>query len=444
MRIAFISYEYPPDSAFGGIATYVHHAARMMRAKGWDVEVFASSGARSESVVEDGILVHLISETDRMAFAAPAGEAFARRHWTDPFDVLEGPEYNADARVAKALVPAIPLVVKMQSPSLLCAELNGLIPASTPIGPLDFGARCLKPPYRIARYLVRCAVGRARWDRDRLAEAAKGRWPYLDGIEAKHALDAKIVAPPCSDLCDYAAKRWAIPRERIRLTPTPYQASAEFLGLEPRKDGFTVGFVGRVERRKGVETLFESIPSICRQVPQARFLFAGSVLPHLESGLPYDQWALGVLGEYASRVTFAGKMALADIHKVYDQMDVCVFPSLWENFPNVCLEAMAAGRAIVASNAGGMHDMLTPGECGVLVPPAKPDKLAAAVVALLRQPDERVRMGLDARRRVLDAYSYDTIGTMMDKVYREAIDRNRGEGIGRYSGFAKAQRYFLG
>ena len=70
--------------------------------------------------------------------------------------------------------------------------------------------------------------------------------------------------------------------------------------------------------------------------------------------------------------------------------------------------------------------MLTPGKCGVLVPPAKPDKLAAAVVALLRQPDERVRMGLDARRRVLDAYSYDTIGTMMDKVYREAIDRNRG------------------
>jgi glycosyltransferase involved in cell wall biosynthesis len=52
--------------------------------------------------------------------------------------------------------------------------------------------------------------------------------------------------------------------------------------------------------------------------------------------------------------------------------------------------------------------------------------LATAVVSLLRQPDERVRLGMNARRRVVDAYSYEAIGTMMDNVYREAINQNRG------------------
>jgi glycogen(starch) synthase len=425
MRIAYISYEYPPDRAFGGIATYVHHAAHMMRAKGWDVEVFASSGSRSESSIEEGILVHWISESDPTAFAAPAGEAFARRHRTKPFDVLEGPEYNADARIAKALVPNIPLVVKLHSPSMLIAELNGWYSASRTSGVKDTLLGYVKPPYRLARYLARCTKGHSRLNRDGFREAILGVWPNMDAVERRHASEAQIVAPPCRDLCDYAAQKWSIPRERVRLAPHPYSPSERFLGLDPRTGGFTVGFVGRVERRKGVNTLFDAIPSICRQIPEARFLFAGAILQHDESGLPYDQWARSVLGDYASRVTFAGKTPLAEMHNVYDRMDVCVFPSLWENFPNVCLEAMAAGRAIVASNAGGMRDMLAPTGCGVLVPPAAPDELATAVVSLLRQPDKRVRMGLDARQRVLDAYNYDTIGTMMEKVYREAIALNR-------------------
>ena len=422
MKIAYISYEYPPDSAFGGIATYVHQAARTMTAKGWDVEVFASSGSRAESLVEDGVLVHWIPETNRLKFATSAGEAFYRRHRAIHFDVLEGPEYNADARVAKSLVPSIPLVVKLHTPSRLIAELSGSLAAKQPIQPLQVAAGIIKAPYRIARYLARCALGRSHFYAKGVLEAARGYRTQIDAMEAHHAREAQIVAPPCTDLCDWAADRWAIPRERIRLTPHPYEAREAFLGLVPRSDRFTVGFVGRVERRKGVETLFRAIPNICRQVPEARFLFAGAVQQHAESGLPYDQWAQGILGEYASRVTFLGTTVLADMHKVYDQIDVCVFPSLWENFPNVCLESMAAGRAIVASNAGGMREMLTPGKCGLLVPPAEPDAIATAVVSLLRQPTERVRMGLAARQRVLDAYNYDTIGKMMEETYRDAIE----------------------
>ena len=67
------------------------------------------------------------------------------------------------------------------------------------------------------------------------------------------------------------------------------------------------------------------------------------------------------------------------MHKEYAKVAVCVFPSIWENFPNVCLEAMSAGRGIAASWNGGMAEMLDAGHCGLPFPPNSPQRLAQAV-----------------------------------------------------------------
>ena len=64
MKIALISYEYPPDTAYGGIATYVEQAARMLSERGHYVEVFAGSERRAQSSDESGILTHRILEHD--------------------------------------------------------------------------------------------------------------------------------------------------------------------------------------------------------------------------------------------------------------------------------------------------------------------------------------------------------------------------------------------
>ena len=124
MRIAYISYEYPPDSSYGGIATYAAQAARMMARRGHEVEVFASSARRFGRFESNGIVEHWIQETDRQQFGIVAGYVFAARHAEKPFDVLEGPEYNADARKAVELKPTVPLVVKMHTPSLMIETLN--------------------------------------------------------------------------------------------------------------------------------------------------------------------------------------------------------------------------------------------------------------------------------------------------------------------------------
>ena len=123
MRIAFISYEFPPDTAVGGIATYTAQAARMLAARGHEVEVFSASPTRSGSWMENGICVHRVQEPDRKRFRTSIAPIYAVRAKEDPFDVLEGPEYLADAADAARLAPGTAVVVRMHTPSYLIADL---------------------------------------------------------------------------------------------------------------------------------------------------------------------------------------------------------------------------------------------------------------------------------------------------------------------------------
>jgi len=184
-----------------------------------------------------------------------------------------------------------------------------------------------------------------------------------------------------------------------------------------------VGFVGRLERRKGIETLTAAIPSILAAVPEAKMRFIGTTLSHPESGIAYDKWIQHKMPDHANSLEFAGKYPLDRMAEAYDTLDICVFPSLWENFPNVCLEAMSAGRAVVASRAGGMFEMLDRGRVGRLITPGDSASLAREIIFLLKTPAERIRLGEAARKRVLDTYNENLIGQMMERIYREAIHR---------------------
>jgi glycosyltransferase involved in cell wall biosynthesis len=98
-----------------------------------------------------------------------------------------------------------------------------------------------------------------------------------------------------------------------------------------------------------------------------------------------------------------------------------VYPSLWENFPNVCLEAMSAARAVIGSSAGGMAEMLDEGACGRLVDPHDYKNLARQIISLLDSPRERIRLGQLARSKVLSAYNEEHIGEATENIYLEAI-----------------------
>jgi len=248
----------------------------------------------------------------------------------------------------------------------------------------------------------------------------------LDKVESEHARSATIVAPPCVSLCSYAKDQWGIPAERVRLAPYPFVPPEGFLQIQPREQGAVVGFVGRLERRKGIETLAMAIPIVCRAFPAVTFRFIGAPTLHRETQKPYDEWLKNRLAKFLKHMEFVGKVPLDQMADAYQALDLCVFPSLWENFPNVCLEAMSAGRAIIGSKQGGMVDMLNHGEAGLLVEPGDPHALAQQILTLLRSSELRTQYGSAARDRILNVYNEKTIGEKMEKVYAEAIEINKG------------------
>jgi len=417
MRIAFISYEYPPDAAYGGIGTYVYQAARMLKERGHYVEVFTSSPYRSGSETEDGVLVHRVNEKEQQNFSLPIGQIFAERHASVQFDVLEGPDYAADSREAVRLVPEIPLVIKLHTPSILLFKLNYYKPETSFL--------------RKSRLYVKSILKGVKhsWGYDPDIEAYRLYTLKADEIERSHALDADEIATPSKALGNMMIREWGIDPAKISHVPYPYIPTKELLNIPVNTYTNVVTFIGRLEIRKGVLDLAKAIPIILLRHPEVRFRFVGSSEPSPKPNVTMQQYLERALRKYTKSVEFTGFLPPDDIPNILADTDICVFPSIWENFPCVCLEAMAAARGIVGSRGGGMDDMLDAGRAGKLIPPRNPAKIAEAVIELLENPGLRMALGQAARRRLLLEYNIDRISTLQEASYERAITRRRVKGI---------------
>jgi glycosyltransferase involved in cell wall biosynthesis len=172
-------------------------------------------------------------------------------------------------------------------------------------------------------------------------------------------------------------------------------------------DGPVIGFVGRVEPRKGPIDLVRAAPAIRAGAPCARIVLVGDD--------PY-----GSAPGYVARVRASHDVEhvpwVADGAAVMRHLDVLVAPSRQEPFGTVLAEAMAAGTPVVATRVGGLAEVVVDGETGRLVTPGRPDELAAAVLDVLGR---RAQMGAAARERArrfgADAYA-DRVEAILQRV----------------------------
>ncbi len=150
-----------------------------------------------------------------------------------------------------------------------------------------------------------------------------------------------------------------------------------------------IGTVTRLHDSKGNEFLVEAARRVVDARPHARFFLVGEgpLLPALEAQA--RQLNLG------DRFVFVG--FAKDVARVLSAFDISAFPSLWEGTPLTGFEALAAGRAIVATDADGLLDILTDGHDARIVPRRDAGALAAQIVALMDDPAERARLSANAR-----------------------------------------------
>jgi glycogen(starch) synthase len=180
-----------------------------------------------------------------------------------------------------------------------------------------------------------------------------------------------------------------------------------------------------------LQVLLDAWPTVLQVMPQARLLIAGT--GGYQASLRQQAYELGI----AEQVVFAGFISDDERDKLYRVADVAVFPSLYEPFGIVALEAMAASCPVVVSNTGGLAEVVMPHETGLVVQQNDADSLAWGVLHTLQHPDWSRARAENALLAVRDNFNWHTIAQATVDVYKKTYaawlesDWGKGRLVGR-------------
>ncbi|MBM4260372.1 MAG: glycosyltransferase [Deltaproteobacteria bacterium] len=235
--------------------------------------------------------------------------------------------------------------------------------------------------------------------------SARARWLYNRGADGVVAISQKI-----ADLLRDAG----VEERKIRVVYSgiePARFRRPRLGSTPV--GAIVGTVAVLEERKGLRYLIEAAAQLREQGLPIEYRIAGA--GPLSAELQELARRLGV----ADRVQFCG--FVSDPAAFLAELDIFVMPSLFEGLGVAALEAMAAGKPVVASKVGGLAESVLDGETGLLVEPGDAAALADAILQLLQAPERAAGMGRRGAARVEQRFSLDQMARTNEAFYYELL-----------------------
>ena len=372
MRIGIVSQSYYPR--FGGVTEHVHHTAVELRKRGHEVLIITSHFRRGESANGNGVarighnlLIPFNGAFVDLAVGLRLGHQMRGllRRWD--FDVLH---------THAPLVPTLPL---MAVKTAHCAQVGTFHTTSGPSQLLELMKGYLTPV--IEKLDARIAVSET-------ARAFAAR--YFPG--------------------DYRVIPNGVDVERFHPGVRPFDAWRE-------PDRVNLLFVGRLDPRKGVQLLLDAMPEVVAgSGGRARLLIVGD--SYLRS-----RFEASVSPSVREHVRFLGHVPAADLPRWYATGDIFVSPASGnESFGIVLLEAMACGRAVVASDIPGYRSVVVPEVNGVMFPPGDRARLAQTLVALVGDPERRQALATRGRARALE-FAWPRVTDRIEAVYREVVAR---------------------
>lgn len=350
MRALIVSGIWPPD--VGGPASHAPELAAFLRERGHAVEAIVTADRRPPA---EEYPVHHVSRR------VPAGARHA----------------------------AVAALVARE------ARRCDVVYATSMLGRAALGATLARRPL-VAKLVADEAYERAR--RWRLFDGDLGSFQrFRGGVRvglARRVRDSALarvtqVVCPSSYLASLAVE-WGVPEDRVTVLPNPAPPVPDVPGRDECRDRFGVSgpvlaFAGRITRQKALEVALGAVA----RVEGVRFLVAGDgpELPELERRAA----TLGLDG----RVRFLGALDREGVLALFRAADASLLSSTWENFPHTVVESLAVGTPVIATDVGGVSEVVRDGENGLLVPPGDEEALATAVRRLVG--DTALREALAAR-----------------------------------------------
>jgi glycogen synthase len=381
MKVVMLTREYPPH-VYGGAGVVVDQLTRALSRR-MEVEV-RCFGERAPSA--DGVVVRGYTPWERLA-AGPDGPAFAPALETlsiglamarDPLDaqVAHAHTWYADmAGVWIRTLHRVPLIVTLHS--------------MEPLRP--WKADQLGSGYLLSSWIEKTAVETA----DRvIAVSARMREDILRHFAVDPGKVVVIHNGIDPERFRRTERRDALDRRGVRM---PY-----------------VLFVGRITDQKGIFHLLEAARKLRPDV-QVVLCASAPDTPEIEQRLRR------AVAEHANVLWIAEMVPVDEVVQLYSHAAVFVCPSVYEPFGLINLEAMACETAVVASAVGGILEVVEDGRTGLLVPPARPDDLAAAIRRVLDDRDFARALGQAGRRRVEERFSWASVAERTEQIYVDAI-----------------------
>lgn len=400
MRILMVSWEYPPV-VIGGLGRHVHHLSTALAAAGHDVVVLSRrpsgtdpSTHPSSDEIREGVRVIAAAQdphefsfgTDMMAWTLAMGHAMIRaglnlkkpgtgrspRPWRP--DVVHAHDWLvAHPAIALAQFYDVPMVSTIHATE--AGRHSGWVSGAIS-----------RQVHAIESWLVR--------ESDSLITCSASMTDEITELFGPGLAETTVIRNGID------AARWP------------------FAPRRPRTGGAELLYVGRLEYEKGVHDLIAALPRIRRTNPGTTLTIAGD-------GTQQD-WLVDQARKHRvlKATHFVGHLHHDELLTALHRADAAVFPSHYEPFGLVALEAAAAGTPLVTSNIGGLGEAVINGQTGVSCPPRDVAALAAAVRTVLDDPAAAQRRARAARERLTSDFDWDTVAGQTAQVYLAA---KRGE-----------------
>jgi len=196
---------------------------------------------------------------------------------------------------------------------------------------------------------------------------------------------------------------------------------ASFRAAYARPDQPIVYYVGRMVPQKGLQTIVEAAQYVLREWPGVKFVLAGGGSGYTNE-LRAKARELGV----ANNIIFPGRVSDEVRDGLFKVADAAVFPSIYEPFGIVALEAMAAGTPVIVSDVGGLSEVVDLHETGIKVYPDDPQSLAWGILHTLKHPEWSRQRARNADRVVREQFNWSLIADKTLDVYKQVVSEAKG------------------
>lgn len=395
MKHLIICREYPPAPG-GGIGTYAQHISQLLVQSGETVHVISQlwDGATRGTEEQQGgkLIIHRLPFDDRTAVLRSKPHPLVR---SKEARALFRSDFSPQSFSWQAAVLAERLVKDEGIDLVEAQDYEAPLYYFQLRRALGFGPKRTPPCFVHLHSPTEFIVRHNEWD------ISLGRFATAKRLEDYTIAAADALLCPSRFFADQAEAHYGITEGSIEIIPYPV---GEMVSVDRDRHIWwegTIAYVGRLERRKGTLEWIKAAVAIAQECPAARFDFIGRNILGPNPIKSEEILDLLIPSELRGRFSFRGRVNRSEIAQLLRMARMAVIPSLWENFPNTCIEAMNSGLPVIATREGGMVEMVEDGVTGWLVQTPDQEGLHQALRRALETSARKIaEMGAAAAKRI--------------------------------------------